>query len=382
MDNYNENIIRLIQTYLSGELTEAEQKELNEWCEKAPANREFLNEIAKEDLFSKEFPLYRGIDEKKAVRQFERIIQPKRHILRQMIKYAAVLILPVLGVVIWQWQYKSVVETAEEVIVPGSSKAVLTLSGGQQLNLSAETQKDIQAAEGIKVKQEKGILTYHPEDKTIPTEYNTLTTSPGGEYRLVLSDGTKVYLNAVSELKYPVLFNGPERRVRLEGEAFFEVAKDAAHAFIVETKGVEVKVYGTSFNINTSCLNEIQTVLVEGNIGIRAVGHDEEYRVHPGQMAVWKQSEGSLELENVDVALYTAWKDGIFCFNQERLEDIMNKLAKWYDVEIFYRNQSIKELHFSGHMERYEQISTILEAITEATGVQFDVKGKTIIIYK
>lgn len=384
MNNYDENIIRLIQVYLSGELTEKERNELEEWCEKALGNREFLHQMAGENLFSREYPLYHTINTERAVRQFEKTIGRKRYIFRQLMKYAAILILPLLGVVVWQWEQPQVVEKVSETIVPGSAKAVLTLAGGQRVGLSGQQQEDIEVTAGIKVKQENGILAYDAEtgNKSSKVEYNTLSTGRGGEYCLILSDGTKVSLNAASSLKYPVIFSGAERRVQLEGEAYFEVAKDAAHAFIVETKGVEVKVYGTSFNINTSRLNEIQTVLVEGSIGVQVVDGGEEYRVHPGQMAVWKQADGRLRLKEVDVTLYTAWKDGIFRFERERLEDILNTLSNWYDVEIFYQNQTLKELHFSGHMERYDQITTILEAMTEATGVRFDVQGKAIIVSK
>ena len=380
-------IVNLIGLALSGELKEEERLELEAWCQEKEENQKFYDRLCREDLFAREYPLYRDIDEKKALQCFEQTIgikNRKQILFRQLLRYAAILILPLSVIAVWQWNRQQPVTVETEAIVPGSAKAVLTLAGGQQVKLTGQTQQEIEVAAGIKVKEEIGTLAYqatagHKGDRR---EQNTLSTGRGGEYRLVLADGTKVFLNAATTLKYPVAFNGEIRKVELEGEAYFEVAKDPDHPFIVETKGMEVKVYGTSFNINTMRTDEIRTVLVEGAIGIRSMVTDREYRVSPGQMAVWSKADGSLELKEVDVALYTAWKEGIFRFNCERLEDILNTLANWYDLEVFYQNPGIKNLHFSGYMERYEQIGIILEAITEATGVQFATQGKTIVVSK
>lgn len=378
----NDEIIRLIQLYLSGELSAGEREELDRWCAADPQNKAFLNMLAREDVFAREFPHYQKINEVKAVRRFEKTIGHRRHMLRLVMKYAAILAFPLMAVVLWpreQPQQPAGVTTA--AIRPGSSKAVLTLAGGEQVPLTGQEKQQIRLFDGIRLKQDKGLLVYDGAgEMTGRQEYNTLSTGRGGEYRLVLADGTKVFLNAATTLKYPVAFRGDTRRVQLEGEAYFEVAKDAAHAFVVETEGMEVKVYGTSFNVNTLRMDAVQTVLVEGSIGVRAAGDDREYRLHPGQMAVMDRKESSIELQEVDVELYTAWKDGVFRFNEERLEDLLTMLSNWYDVVVFYQNQDIRELHFSGYMERYDQITTILEAITEATGVRFSVQGSTIIV--
>ena len=385
MKTFNENIVRLIQLALSGELNEREREELEAWCREKKENKEFYDVLCQEKLFSREFPIYRQIDEEKAMQCFEKTMSGKYLLLKRLARYAAILILPLLGMAVWQWNSRQhPVEVVTQSIIPGSSKAVLILSGGQQVSLVGQEQQSIEVLAGIQIKQQAGLLSY---DSLAPQNvgkiaYNTLSTGRGGEYSLVLADGTKVFLNAVTTLKYPVVFNEEVRKVQLDGEAYFEVAKDAARAFIVETKGIEVKVYGTSFNINTLHANEIQTVLVEGNIGIRSVATDREYRVRPGQMAVWKQTDNTVELQEVDVTLYTAWKEGIFRFDRQRLEDILNTLVNWYDVEVFYQSQDIKNLHFSGYMERYDQIDVILEAITEATGVRFAVQGRTIIVSK
>lgn len=378
-----DRIINLIGLALSGELKEEERLELEAWCREKEENREFYDTLRRENQFSREYPLYRRIDEVRAMLRFEKAAGRKsgKHLIfRRIARYAAILLLPLLSVAVWQWNRQQPAAVATEAIVPGSAKAVLTLAGGQQLKLTGQMRQEIEVSAGIKVKEETGTLAYEAATGNGGgrTEQNTLSTGRGGEYRIVLADGTKVFLNAATSLKYPVAFDGKVRKVELEGEAYFEVAKDPAHPFIVATKGMEVKVYGTSFNINTLRTDEIRTVLVEGSIGIRSA--DRECRVSPGQMAVWNKTDGSLTLKEVDVSLYTAWKDGIFRFDRERLDEILNTLSNWYDVAIFYRNPDVKNLHFSGYMERYDQIGIILEAITEATGVRFAIQGKTIVV--
>ena len=200
--------------------------------------------------------------------------------------------------------------------------------------------------------------------------------------RLALPDSTIVYLNSDSELSFPSRFSDSVRAVSVRGEAYFEVTKDPKRPFLVEMEGVEVRVYGTSFNINTHQKGNIQTVLVKGSIGVKVLASGMESVITPGQMAEFKQGNAKVDVKDVNVAVYTDWKDGIFRFENQRLEDILTVLSNWYDVDVFYQTVSVKELHFSGYMERYKDVSVILEAITLSTGVTFSVQGKTIIVSK
>ena len=144
--------------------------------------------------------------------------------------------------------------------------------------------------------------------------------------------------------------------------------------------GGKIRVYGTSFNVNTYDLENIQTVLVEGKIGIQTMNMNTEYMVKPGQLALYNQEKGTMEILNVDVQLYVAWKDHEFMFDDESLEKIMNRLSLWYDVDVFFQTASLKQLHFTGHLGRYDDISHILDAISGVTQVKFSVKGRTIIV--
>ena len=213
-------------------------------------------------------------------------------------------------------------------------------------------------------------------------QYNTLKTPRGGEYTITLSDGSRVYLNASSELKYPVLFDEKKREVRLSGEAYFEVAKDSERPFYVVTNTVRIKVYGTSFNVNTYSTQGTQAVLVSGKVGIRGVGADKEYIMNPSELAEFDNDGTFKRIRAVNTSAYTAWRDGRLVFEDESLEEILNRLSRWYNVDVFYGSEVVKNYHFTGYMEKYEDVDTILKAISKMVGVNFIVKGKTITVTK
>ena len=167
----------------------------------------------------------------------------------------------------------------------------------------------------------------------------------------------------------------------MSGEAYFEVTKDLNRPFYVVMDRIQVRVYGTSFNVNTHQEKGIETVLVEGKVGIKTFAAG-EYVLKPGELACFDRKSGTVEIRDVDARQYTAWTRGIFTFEEETLEQIMATLSLWYDVDIFYTNEQLKELHFTGHVKRYEKIDNILRAIKSAVGVTFAVEGKEIWISK
>ena len=146
------------------------------------------------------------------------------------------------------------------------------------------------------------------------------------------------------------------------------------------TDDVQVRVYGTSFNVNTLGADGVRTVLVEGKVGIRGQDLDREYVLKPNELAFYDRNSRDMKIETVDPDLYTLWRKGIFVFERETLENIMNTLSLWYDMEVFFQSESAKQLHFSGHMKRYEQIEDILHAITDATGVVFTINDRTVCV--
>ena len=386
---YSDRIVRLLQLYLLGDITEEERQELEDWCEEAPRNRKLFEQICQEDLFSKERYVYEKINDTKAFSVFEkRVRKVSSRSIGNWWKYAAVLLFPILVVGSWKLMHEteqvSIVASSVAPIQPGCSQAVLVLDDGRKVFLKEEEEGVISEDKEITVTGEKDRLVYtSSEGKNVDEiRFNELEVPRGGEYKVRLADGTLVYLNSATRMKYPVKFDEKERKVYLSGEAYFEVAKDPERPFFVEMEGVEVRVYGTSFNVNTHQEGNIQTVLVKGSIGVKVLSSGMESVIRPGQMAEFKQGNTKVDVKDVNVAVYTDWKDGIFRFENQRLEDILTVLSNWYDVDVFYQIPSVKELHFSGYMERYKDVSVILEAITLSTGVTFSIQGKTIIVSK
>ena len=280
-------------------------------------------------------------------------VRPAKKIFRMrvLLRYAALVVLPLcVGFFLLTRENKQEkVVYAEMPVQPGKKQAVLTLSSGQQVML----------ADTIVHVNEKGMVISNFPDKelvykimndTMKTEtiYNTVTVPRGGEYKLVLADGTIVWLNSDSHIRYPVTFSGNTRQVELEGEAYFEVAKDVEKPFIVRMNEYNVRVTGTQFNVRNYSNESLATTLVEGGVQIERKGKVD--RLRPGQQAVLENNEIRIRVVNVEEQV--AWRHGAFGFTQCRLENIMEELARWYDVDVFYMNQQVKDYHFSAWFKR------------------------------
>ena len=273
---------------------------------------------------------------------------------------------------------------AKSVMQPGTSKAILTMADGEKVMLDRERKLDIQLNERMRVASNGQGIVYEENGKgVVKEEYNKLVTPIGGEYRLTLSDGTKVFLNAASELKYPVEFMGDRRVVDLDGEAYFEVHKDNQRPFVVRTKGAEVCVLGTSFNVNTyGDDGRIYTTLVNGSVRVLSVKNGQEKVLTPGMQGVMNMQTGQLMVREVDVESYVAWREGRFVFRTMTLDLIMQQLQSWYDFEVFYQNLELKDYEFRGVIKRDMDLDKVLSVIKATTNVDFEVKGKVITIIK
>ena len=392
MKKVDERIIQLMQLHLTGEISDKDKRELEAWCEAREGNRRFFERICREDLFAREHGLYVRVDDRRAWIRFKRSVGlpvGRSRVLRVVWRCAAVLVLPLVVAAVWLYRsaQEEPVTMAErtERIVPGSPRAVLVLEDGKKVALVPGAGREIQVSKEVKAQSKGDQLTYQAGEEMLKKQdvhYNELSIPRGGEFKLELSDGTLVHLNADTRLKYPVVFAGQERRVVLDGEAYFEVTKDVAHPFIVEVDGVEVKVYGTSFNVNTLLEGRVQTVLVAGSVGVRSLASGEEVRVKPGELAEYDRGERDFTVREVDTSFYTDWRNGILRFSNEPLDDMLETLARWYNVNFFYQNQEVKNLHFTGYMERYKDIEVILKSVTMSTGVHFSIQGRTIVVSK
>ena len=383
--DYKNEIGHLLQKYFSGTIMPDEQRLLDSWMKEKEEHKQLFDRLRKDTRFAEDYGIFREVDTTRAWETF----RVKNGLRRQRrmttwIKYAAVIALPLLIAGVWllfpRGGERSIPVAQNTKIVKREESPVLEVVGGGKVILEKEKDKMIEAGRGVDVQQSSGMLVYSDSVVSEYVDTNVLRIPKGGEFKLQLADGTRVYLNSATDLRYPVAFTGPERRVYLKGEAYFEVAKDVEHPFIVVTDDVQVRVYGTSFNVNTLGADGVRTVLVEGKVGIRGQDLDREYVLKPNELAFYDRNSRDMKIETVDPDLYTLWRKGIFVFERETLENIMNTLSLWYDMEVFFQSESAKQLHFSGHMKRYEQIEDILHAITDATGVVFTINDRTVCV--
>ena len=210
-------------------------------------------------------------------------------------------------------------------------------------------------------------------------DFNTLVIPVGGLYELELSDGTRVWLNSVSQLRYPVQFTGKERKVYLSGEAYFDVKTDSLRPFVVESGGMNVRVYGTEFNVTAYRDEKLRTTLVQGKVGIKVDG-EKELLLRPGQMAEYDVQTKHLEVQEVNTYLYTAWKEGTFAFKDETIEEIMGRLSRWYDLNVFYANEEVKKQLYDGIIPQVKDFEDILRMIEGTATIHFEIKGNTVIV--
>ena len=352
---------------------------------KDPEHVMLLKEFA--TVYQKRMNIDFNRDKKEEFARLENTIQERksrRMTLRWSVAASVILFIGLfVGRMVNEWrnldEMRMLAET--ERIVPGV-KAELILSTGERVVLNQQCV----SIEGV---NETGIQNDSVTGLNYTTAkvqgegmiYNTMRIPVGGFYQLALSDGSKVWLNSMTEFRFPVAFTGEERKVYLTGEAYFEVAPNSKHPFIVVTEeGMEVKVYGTEFNMNTYQHGVVQTVLVSGKVGIRVNATGKEVMLAPRQMAEYSEKTGMVRVEDTDPYRYIAWKDGEFVFERETIEEIMERLGRWYDVKVFYENESLKQKRFTGVSSRYGDIEQVLRLIEGPATLRFEVKGNVVTV--
>ncbi|MCC8426487.1 FecR family protein [Mucilaginibacter sp. UR6-11] len=309
-------------------------------------------------------------------------IRPNRFIYRRLLlrlSAAAALFLLIGGSI---WVFRKPIDRAafdlkaKNSIRPGGNRATLQLANGSKIDLSTANNGVIAKQAGIFIhKNAQGLIVYtlganHKIHGL--TGQNTISTPKGGQYQVVLPDGTQVTLNAASSITYPVVFNGGERLVRLTGEAYFEVAKDRLHPFKVNSGSQTVTVLGTHFNINAYD-NEatVKTTLLEGLVDVTA--GSAETKITPGQQTILN-ADGQLSKKSVDIDKEVAWKNGLFSFAGDDLKTIMRQVARWYDVDVSY-NGNLPDEKFYGEITRSSRLADVLR-IMELNNVHFDINGR------
>jgi transmembrane sensor len=269
-------------------------------------------------------------------------------------------------------------------ILPGGNKAILTLANGSKIILN-------NAKDGILTRQgnaavsktQNGKLVYSANDRqNDPSSsiivYNTVSTPRGGEYQIVLSDGTKVWLNAASSLKFPTAFKGTTRDVEITGEVYFEVAKNKNMPFKVFSNGVEVEVLGTHFDVMAyQDEPEIKTTLLEGAVKFRK--NKSEVLLKPGQQAIVSNNSNSIAVKQANIGETMAWREGYFVFQDENIQSIMRKVSRWYNVDVRYQG-NMEDKEYGGKISRYKNISDVLKSLELTGTIRFKVEERRVTV--
>ncbi len=269
---------------------------------------------------------------------------------------------------------------AVEEVKAGGRKALLTLADGKTVELHTGEKVNVDLGFAQAVEDSVGGLAYRfCEETPVPLEYHTLTVPRAGEYIMTLSDGSRVWLNAESELRYPVNFETGKREVFLSGEAYFEVVKETERPFIVTTPTTRTTVLGTSFNV-MAYPQDFQTeiTLVSGAVAVKA--GQKECRIKPGQQVAVDHSSLEIKHRTVNVSFYTSWKNGLFDFDNMTLAELCVRLSRWYDVDFSFKDPETAGIRFTGAVKRNRDLQFMLDFIQKTSGVNFEIRGKTVIV--
>ena len=374
----------LIKKSLIKDLSDKEQKELDQLLDDQSL-QDVYKELSDRGYLKKQFMEYEKYSSQKAYREFKerRGHSGRIRIVRWVAVVAAVWVLA-LGVTLWMTFGKkenvAPLPVASKIIPAGEKKATLTLADGTEVHVEEITAQVLQE-KGMNIEYRNGEIVYHKsEEKTTEVVYNKLEVPRGGECMIKLDDGTKVWGNAETKLKYPVAFVGDRREVVLDGEAFFDVAKNEK-PFIVKTSFGDVRVLGTAFGISAYASEpESYTTLVRGKVSVEREGI-KPVVILPGEQVVTSK-DGKMIKQQVDVEEFVGWKDGIYVFKEKSLGEIMKTLERWYNISVDFQDKSLVDLPFTGNLKRYDDINVFFDALTRTGDMKYRVEGNQVILFK
>lgn len=385
---YTEEIARLILRRISGTIGEEEAKLLDDWRNADPVNEATYRRLLDSTFLEREWRRMKSVDVARPLADMQAKI--RRGNTRRLVnvwKYAGIAAAVVIGFIVGgvvffrhDPQLPLTVEGTGEretalyasQIHPGETKATLTTDDGQVINLGADAAGN-----------EKAMKKRREREKPVGVpRLNHLATPRGGEFEITLEDGTKVWLNAESQLSYPDTFRSDERRVILKGVAYFRVARNEEKPFYVESDGQLVRVYGTEFNIRTYEEDAaVYTTLISGSVALQAAGKlNAELFLTPGRQAVFDKKEASAFVRTVDTEVVTGWRRGLFVFEEQNLGQIMAALARWYNFDYEFTDNVLSETVFMGSVPRYGDFNEVLEILEKSGGVKFRMNGKTVTV--
>jgi transmembrane sensor len=381
------HLVFLIARRVSGHDDPEGDRELEAWAEKDVANRKLLEECVSEEELEKQVAVYRAIDPAEGYRRWISYLQSRRkksYLQNATWLAAASLLVAVVIAGLFKPSHP-VPSTGRNAVakklpvLPGRNTAMLTLSDGRQVLLDSANNGELTQQGNVRlVKEGNGILSYAIAGKGIKeVAYNKLITPRAGQYQLLLPDGSHVWLNNASSIRYPVAFLGKDRAVELIGEAYFEIAKDATRPFIVKLKDESVEVLGTGFNIKAYADEPlIQTTLLEGSV--RVTRGDATVLLQPNEQAQANEGIGLKVIKGVPAEDIVSWKNGFFYFGRASLKEVMQQLGRWYDVDVRYEG-TIPANEFGGKIDRNLPLNDLLQYL-DKNQVHFRLEGRTIVV--
>ncbi|PSL29143.1 FecR family protein [Chitinophaga ginsengisoli] len=384
MQNQDQQISSLLRAaeltarYYTGVITAAEQEELQQWINAGEAHKKWFEAFGNNAHSENALKTIQSYDTERQLQAFLDRMKEKRTLrIRRTIFWAAACITLLLGSLLWILQPPAQEKTNIAAAPlkdrePGNKKATLILANGNHILLNAQGDSSFTQGNGTHIKLANGRISYQGGNNNALLAYNQLLTPAGGKYHIVLEDGTQVWLNAASSLRYPVHFSGKERRIQLSGEAYLEVAQNANRSFIVATDSTEVIVLGTTFNIRTyprydktkTC--NIQTTLVSGAVKVQHAGTNR--LLQPGQTAI--ATGDAITVKPADIPAVTAWKNDLFVFRDVDLPVLMEEISRWYDVDVAYA-QDYKPTHITLKVSRQVSLSKLLEMVELSGAAKF-----------
>lgn len=383
----NEKIRSIIVKSVLGTLTEEDNLVLQEWLRERDQNRVLYRKLSSAIELKHKYRQYESVDVEEAFRRNQHRLYPhdvNRRVKKSLPYVAAVLVLFGVFVCLLMNRTGKVREEVPVVLSAGGKHAELILANGQKVDLyEGMEMKFRERGSNIQV---KGNVVYYEErkDRVTIDEYNMIRTPLGGEYALTLSDGTRVWLNAMSELRYPVVFGGDTREVELRGEAYFDVAEDENKPFVVRTDEFSVRVLGTSFNISAYADSPLAlTTLCSGHVRLTdCMNPGNERDLLPGEQLLFHRESRKMEIRNVDTDVFVSWREGFFQFDNHTVEEVFMILQRWYNVQVFYANAEVRQELFTGKLPRFDNMMIIIDLIKRVSDLKITVDGKVIYIDK
>ena len=375
-DKHITHIADLIIAELTGKIDDAGRNELENWKHETPEHLRLYNLYQSPDFIARKFEFIKEYSAIEAYQEFAGRVKWAKHRKRTLALYryvAAVVLLFVLsGSFYFFHDTKDESIAFVQKIQPGSCKAILTEPDGTKIDISDTTflafvQKSVMSRKNGE------------EKEVVETLYHTITIPRGGEYDLLLSDGSRLRMNSESEIRVPVTFEKGQREVFMKGEIFFDITRDSLAPFVVHTHQGDIRVLGTSFNVRDYQDEDfLETTLVNGKVAFEREGNYSYLK--PGEQLRLNKEDGKTTVETVDVLLYCSWKDGRFVFEKQRLEVIMNTIARWYNINVFYESSSVKDILFTGNIKRYSDLEQVVNMLKLINKIDIEIKDRNVFV--